>query len=174
MREDCEELVREQSSRLLPAAHAAAAARVCQGLTLAACLAHSDWDMPSEMTAMPRKMKLGGYATHMVGKVMPHGLEPWPFDRALNDQRSPPVVKWHAGIYKDACLPWKRGFDTCNAARTRTPVFRVRSERPVFASRMKQERWRDEDYHPSRVDAVIETFLKRHAVRANGTCGGMG
>ena len=28
-----------------------------------------DWDMPSEMTAMPRKMKLGGYATHMVGKV---------------------------------------------------------------------------------------------------------
>ena len=38
-------------------------------LTLAACLTRSDWDMPSEMTAMPRKMKLGGYATHMVGKV---------------------------------------------------------------------------------------------------------
>ena len=32
-----------------------------------------DWDMPSEMTAMPKKMKLGGYATHMVGKVRtPH------------------------------------------------------------------------------------------------------
>ena len=35
----------------------------------AGCLTRSDWDMPSEMTAMPRKMKLGGYATHMVGKV---------------------------------------------------------------------------------------------------------
>lgn len=27
-----------------------------------------DWDMPSEMTAIPKKLKLGGYATHMVGK----------------------------------------------------------------------------------------------------------
>ena len=23
-----------------------------------------DWDMPSEMTAMPKKLKEGGYATH--------------------------------------------------------------------------------------------------------------
>ena len=28
-----------------------------------------DWDMPSEMTAIPKKLKEGGYATHMVGKV---------------------------------------------------------------------------------------------------------
>ena len=28
-----------------------------------------DLNAPKEMTAMPRKMKLGGYATHMVGKV---------------------------------------------------------------------------------------------------------
>ena len=28
-----------------------------------------DWDMPSEMTAMPRKLKQGGYATHMVGSA---------------------------------------------------------------------------------------------------------
>ena len=26
----------------------------------------SDWDMPPEMTAIPKKLKEGGYATHMV------------------------------------------------------------------------------------------------------------
>merc|ERR1719264_222707 len=28
----------------------------------------ADWDAPKEMTAMPRKLKQAGYATHMVGK----------------------------------------------------------------------------------------------------------
>ena len=43
--------------------------------------------MPSEMTAMPRKMKLGGYATHMVGK-------------------------WHVGTQSLGQIPFGRGFDT--------------------------------------------------------------
>ena len=30
------------------------------------CLPRSDWDMPPEMTAIPKKLKEGGYATHMV------------------------------------------------------------------------------------------------------------
>ena len=30
---------------------------------------NKDWDMPREMTALPKKLKQGGYATHMVGKV---------------------------------------------------------------------------------------------------------
>ena len=46
-----------------------------------------DWDMPSEMTAMPKKMKLGGYATHMVGK-------------------------WHVGTQSLGQIPFGRGFDT--------------------------------------------------------------
>ena len=27
-------------------------------------MTNPDWDMPSEMTAIPKKLKMGGYATH--------------------------------------------------------------------------------------------------------------
>lgn len=46
-----------------------------------------DWDMPSEMTAIPKKLKMGGYATHMVGK-------------------------WHVGVQSVGQTPFGRGFDT--------------------------------------------------------------
>ena len=46
-----------------------------------------DWDMPSEMTAIPKKLKEGGYATHMVGK-------------------------WHVGVQSLGQTPFGRGFDT--------------------------------------------------------------
>ena len=34
-----------------------------------------DWDMPSEMTAMPKVLKQAGYATHMVGKWHVRGTQ---------------------------------------------------------------------------------------------------
>ena len=43
-----------------------------------------DWDMPSEMTAIPKKLKEGGYATHMVGK-------------------------WHVGVQSLGQTPFGRG-----------------------------------------------------------------
>jgi len=46
-----------------------------------------DWSMPREMTAMPRKLKEAGYATHMVGK-------------------------WHVGFENEGMTPHGRGFDT--------------------------------------------------------------
>lgn len=46
-----------------------------------------DWNMPSEMTAFPAKLKQAGYATHMVGK-------------------------WHTGMQDEGQTPKARGFDT--------------------------------------------------------------
>jgi arylsulfatase A-like enzyme len=43
--------------------------------------------LPPKFGTMADAFKSGGYSTHMIGK-------------------------WHLGLYKDACLPWKRGFDT--------------------------------------------------------------
>ena len=51
-------------SRLcVPARRAAPTGR--SGRLTVGCL-RSDWDMPPEMTAIPKKLKEGGYATHMV------------------------------------------------------------------------------------------------------------
>ena len=58
-----------------------------------------DWDMPSEMTAMPRKMKLGGYATHMVGKVRaPHSSGLCGVLCALSARSLPAVARGHAEL----------------------------------------------------------------------------
>merc|ERR1711981_790943 len=46
-----------------------------------------DWGAPAQMTAMPKKLKQAGYATHMVGK-------------------------WHVGFQSPAMTPHGRGFDT--------------------------------------------------------------
>jgi len=46
-----------------------------------------DLNAPKEMTAMPRKLKEGGYSTHMVGK-------------------------WHVGLDHPSATPHGRGFDT--------------------------------------------------------------
>ena len=43
--------------------------------------------LPPKFGTVADAFQLMGYRTHMVGK-------------------------WHIGIYKDACLPWKRGFDS--------------------------------------------------------------
>jgi arylsulfatase A-like enzyme len=39
------------------------------------------WDMPKEMTAMPKKLKQAGYSTHMVGMSTPEARPACHYDR---------------------------------------------------------------------------------------------